>query len=138
MTNLSDLDGTTWTGTSELWLDPLGNDGAQSPCTLAIDGAVLRYTWTHEGKEHRGAITLLDEGAEFVDSFHQPEPVHCRRAPDARGIFQVQYRYGPDQDWAWRIGLGLRSPTELVLQMTNMAPWGEEGRAVRMICLRDG
>jgi hypothetical protein len=47
----------------------------------------------------------------------------------------VQGAYGPDRDWGWRIGLSLRAPTgELVLRMTNIAPWGEEARAVRMTC----
>ena len=32
--------------------------------------------------------------------------------------------------------LALRPTGELVLQMTNVAPWGEEVRAVRMTCAR--
>jgi hypothetical protein len=52
-------------------------------------------------------------------------------------LFQLQYEYGPDADWRWRIALTLRAPTdELVLQMTNIAPWGEEARAVRMVAKR--
>ena len=44
---------------------------------------------------------------------------------------------GPQAEWRWRIGLSVREPSgELVLQMTNVAPWGEETRAVRMICTR--
>jgi hypothetical protein len=61
----------------------------------------------------------------------------CRRLSEARGLFQIQGEYGPDADWGWRTALSLRTPTdELVLQMTNIAPWGEEARAVRMTCGR--
>ena len=101
---------------------------------MAIDGDVLRYTWSHEGEPHEGSVTLRDAGAHFTDSWHQKEPLPCKRLGEAPGLFQVLGRYGPDADWGWRIGLSLRAPTgELVLQMTNIAPWGEEARAVRMV-----
>ncbi len=137
MNPLSDIDGTHWAGTAELWLDPLGDDVVRSDCTISIDGHVVRYTWSYEGEAHLGSITLSDEGAEFKDSWHQPEPMTCRSLGDASGMFQVQGLYGPESDWGWRTGLSLRTPTgELVLQMTNIAPWGEEVRAVRMISSR--
>ncbi len=137
MNALSDLLGTRWTGTAELWLDPLGDEVVRSDCTISVDAHVVRYTWSHEGEAHEGGITLSDDDAEFTDSFHQPQPMTCLRIPDAGGLFQVQGEYGPESDWRWRIGLSLRTPTdELVLQMTNVAPWGEEVRAVRMICSR--
>jgi hypothetical protein len=139
MESLSDLDGTHWKGTAELWLDPLGNDVTRSDCTISVDSEVVRYTWSHDGKAHEGSIALRDNGADFTDSWHQPEPMRCSRLLDAMGLFQVQGQYGPESDWEWRIGLSLRAPTdELVLQMTNIAPWGEEARAVRMICSRTG
>jgi len=134
METLSDLDGTNWVGTAELWLDPLGDSADRSDCTLSVDGHVLRYTWSHEGKENAGSITLRADAADFTDTWHQPEPMACPRLAGAPGLFQVQGAYGPESDWGWRIGLVLRAPTdELVLQMTNIAPWGEEVRAVRMV-----
>lgn len=132
----SELHGTEWTGTNELWLDPLGDDAQRSDCTLSVDAGVVRYTWSHEGKLHQGSIGLDADGAKFTDSWHQPEPMRCRVLA-AGGLFQLQGAYGPAADWGWRIGLSLRAPTgELVLQMTNIAPWGEEARAVRMTCQR--
>lgn len=137
MRSLSDLDGTQWAGSSELWLDPLGDNVARSECTLAVVGDAVRYTWVYEGEPHQGSITLRENGADFTDTWHQPERMSCRTVADAWGLFQVQGQYGPDSDWRWRIALTFREPTgELVLQMTNVAPWGEEARAVRMTCQR--
>jgi hypothetical protein len=137
MTTLSDLDGTSWKGTAELWLDPLGDQAMRCECTIRVEANAVRYTWSHEGKPHAGGITLRADSAEFTDTWHQPEPMQCRRLRDVPGLFQVQGQYGPDADWGWRTALSLRTPTgELVLQMTNITPWGEEGRAVRMICAR--
>ena len=133
MGTLSELNGTKWVGTGELWLDPLGDKVVQSECTMSVDDHVVRYTWSHEGKAHEGSISLREDGAEFIDSWHNPQPMTCRRVVDAWGLFQVQGEYGPEADWGWRMGLNLRTPSdELVLQMTNIAPWGEEVRAVRM------
>ena len=56
--------------------------------------------------------------------------------PNTRSIATVQYTY--TDEWGWRIIVCFRAPTgEPVVQMTNIAPWGEEVRAVRMTCHRD-
>lgn len=137
MGSLSHLIGTSWQGAAELWLDPLGDQAVRSQCTISIEVDLVRYTWSHEGQPHHGSIALRPDGADFTDTFHQPEPMKCERLSDAWGIAQVFGRYGPEADWGWRIALALRDPTdELVLQMTNVAPWGEEVRAVRMVCRR--
>jgi len=138
MSALSELSGTRWTGAAELWLDPLGDQASRSDCTIAVDAGGVRYAWSHEGKAHEGSVTLNERGADFQDTWHQKEPMECATVRGAGGLFQVQGSYGPEQDWGWRIGLSFRAPTgELVLQMTNIAPWGEEARAVRMICARE-
>lgn len=137
MAKLSELEGTKWAGTCELWLDPLGNEVTPSECTIAVDRNRVRYTWSHEATAHLGTITMRQDGADFVDSWHQPEPMTCEYVPGSTALFDIRGRYGEDLDWGWRIGLSLRTPTgELVLQMTNIAPWGEEARAVRMTCAR--
>lgn len=136
MGTLAEFSGTTWAGIAELWLDPLGDEAVRSDCTIAVIANVVSYTWSHEGQGLEGSITLTEHGAEFVDTFHSPEPMKCRLLV-GQGIFQVQGAYGADADWGWRIGLSHRARSdELVLQMTNIAPWGEEARAVRMICRR--
>ncbi len=137
MSTLSDLQGTHWKGTAELWVDPLGNDVENCGCTISIEEGIVRYTWSYQGKSQVGSITLREGAAELTDTWHSPEPMKCRPVPDAWGLFQVLGKYGPQSDWAWRTALSLRTPTdELVLQMTNITPWGEEARAVRMVCQR--
>lgn len=137
MDTLSELKGTQWEGAAELWLDPLGDEVQCSDCTISVDAGVVRYTWSYKGEAHQGSLSLNDDGVDFTDTWHQPKPLKCRAVVDAWGLLSVQGTYGPDADWGWRIGLFLRAPTgQLVLQMTNIAPWGEEARAVRMICKR--
>ena len=57
-------------------------------------------------------------------------------------LFDLLGSYGDGGPrWGWRMMLSLRPPFEgapesLVLQMTNIAPWGEEARAVRMVAAR--
>ena len=135
MDMLSELVGTQWEGAAELWVDPLGDEVQRSDCTMAIDAGVVRYSWRYKGEAQQGSLTINDDGADFVDSWHQPTPLKCPAVAHARGLLSVEGSYGPGGDWGWRIGLVLRTPTgQLVLQMTNVAPWGEEARAVRMIC----
>ncbi len=137
-----DLAGTAWAGTSELWLDPLGNVAETSPCTVEIASGAVRYTWAFRGAPHQGTITLGGEGGVFTDSFHSPAPMACRAVPSwALVDLAGTYAAGDGPPWGWRLTLCLRPPYEgapetLVLQMTNVAPWGEEMRAVRMVATR--
>jgi hypothetical protein len=137
MTTLAELESTHWTGAAELWLDPLGDEAQRSDCTITVEADGIRYTWSYQGEAQEGRVVLDDTGADFTDTWHQKEPLRFTPVTDARGLFHVEGRYGPDADWGWRILLSHRTPTgELVLQMTNVAPWGEEARAVRMVCAR--
>ena len=139
MKTLNDLKGTQWAGKGELWLDPLGNTADHSECTIAIDDEGISYTWSYKGDTHRGSLKPSDGGADFTDSWHSPQAMRCNDVPGSWGLLNVQgsYSAGEGPDWGWRISLCVRAPTgELVLQMTNIAPWGEEGRAVRMVCAR--
>jgi hypothetical protein len=95
----------------------------------------LAYSWSYDGTLHEGRLDVTAEGATFRDTWHQPEPVTCTPVPGSRALLAVEYAYAPG--WGWRIHLGLREPTgELVVLMTNVAPWCEEARAVRMVAAR--
>ncbi|MDB9529369.1 hypothetical protein PN498_25485 [Oscillatoria sp. CS-180] len=135
---IDEFQGSEWNGRAELWIDPAGNEADMSESTLSIGSEILSYTWAYEGETKTGAFTFHDSGATWTDSWHQPEPVQCRYLTNAWGLFTVEYVYpvpsGPD--WGWRSKLSQRPDNSLVLQMTNIAPWGEEGRAARMIFQR--
>jgi hypothetical protein len=130
---LTELAGTEWKGNAELWLDPEGNTVFRSQCTLRIQADAIDYTWSHEDQNQQGRLAVSESGANWVDSWHQPDRAACAHVPRA-GLFTVQHTYGPG--WGWRTTLSERPDGDLVLQMTNLAPWGEEGRAVRMVFTR--
>lgn len=127
--------GTEWEGPAELWTDPMGNEAAISKAALKFEPEGFTYTWSHEGQEQVGEIKIGEDSIQWQDSWHQPEIVRCEFIDDSRAIFSVEYSYpaGSGPDWYWRIKLSQRPDESLVLQMTNITPWGEEGRAVRMI-----
>lgn len=133
------LQGTQWKGTSELWMDPLGNEVSESKATLRIGPEHIIYNWSHEGIAHAGEFRLNESGISWNDNFHQPKTVSCELVKGQPGIFTVRYSYkaGSGPDWHWRMNLSQRPDDTLVLQMTNIAPWGEEARAVRMIMVPD-
>lgn len=136
--SLAALQHTRWRGTSELWLDPLGDHAERSECELEVGADGLRYSWSYDGQRHTGQLVVLAERVDFSDTFHSPEPMPCEPAPAARAALDVAgtYAAGDGPRWGWRIFVALRPGGELVLQMVNIAPWGEEIRAVRMICTR--
>jgi hypothetical protein len=134
---LRELAGTQWNGQAELWLDPAGDQAQRCACTLRVEADGLRYTWSREGQPHTGQLSLRDGGAEFTDSWHSPAAMRCAGAPGTRGLLEVLGSYSAGgEDWGWRIAVALRPSGELVLQMANVTPWGEEVRAVRMVLRR--
>jgi len=91
----------------------------------------LHYSWSYQGEAQNGKFTFSETGASWVDSWHQPSLATCTNVAAAKGLFTVEHVY--EIDWRWRSQLSKRPDGNLVLQMTNITPWGEEGRAVRMI-----
>jgi len=136
---LKDFHDSRWRGKAELWLDPNGNDVDISDATLAFDDGLVSYTWVYQGSTQQGSFEVETSAVRWVDSWHQPEAAACQYIEEARGLFAVEHSYSapPDPDWGWRSRLTQRPDNSLVLQMTNIAPWGEEGRAVRMVLVRD-
>ena len=132
--------GSAWSGPAELWIDPLGNDTETSDATLHVDGDRLRYTWAFRGDPQQGVFTIDEAGLRWRDSWHQGDEVAVHDIAGDPALLAVAYAYpaGPGGDWHWRMRLSRRPDGELVLQMTNVAPWGEEARAVRMVFEPDG
>ena len=135
---LAKLAGTRWIGTGELWLDPEGNDAKRYDCALRFDAGAIRYTWSFDNETKEGSFSFNERGATWVDEWHQKTPVQCSDVPDAWGIFTVfhEYEVSDNPNWGWQSRLSERPDGSLVLQMTNVTPWGENGRAVRMIFTR--
>lgn len=133
---LDNLAGTRWVGRNELWLDPLGNEADTSDCSIELTATAINYKWSYQGKAHTGSITLRDGGADFTDTFHAEKPIPFTHVPGSWALVDLHgtYQMGDSPKWGWRIYLSRRPDAELVLQMTNITPWGEDGRAVRMIC----
>jgi len=131
----SEVQGIKWSGSGELWLDPQGNNVDLYDCTLSIEADVLHYTWLYKGQSNSGSFTFNGSGATWIDTWHQPTPATCQDVTAAWGLFTVEheYRVPSNPNWGWRSKLSKRPNGDLVLQMTNIAPWGEEGRAVRMV-----
>ena len=129
---------TNWTGTGELWLDPEGNNADQYGCELDVETDAIYYTWCYENETKKGSFTFDDSGATWLDTWHQPKLVECLYVPDTWGLFTVKNTYDVPSSpcWGWQSKLSERPDGTLVLQMTNIAPWGEEGRAVRMVFTR--
>ena len=135
---LRELANTHWIGQGELWLDPLGNKADICECSIELEEAAILYRWSYEGKPQTGKLALRPDGADFSDSWHSPTPMACIPVANRWGLVDVfgTWRAGDGPDWGWRITLAHRPSDEIVLQMTIVKPWGEEGRAVRMICKR--
>jgi len=131
---MKEFQGTEWEGPAELWTDTKGNEAFLSEATLKFETGEIAYTWAHEGETHTGRFRIQDEVIEWRDSWHQPEWVPCKPTRNPRGLLSIEYGYevGSGADWFWRILFSQRPDGNLVLQMTNIAPWGEESRAVRL------
>ena len=127
--------GSEWSGTSELWLDPSGNEGELSDATLQVGNDRITYTWAYKGTPHSGELSWSADGLRWHDSWHQPDGVALTRVPGHGALLAGEYSYpaGTGPDWQWRIKLSQRPDDSVVLQMTNIAPWGEEARAVRVL-----
>lgn len=126
---------TDWAGKSELWIDPMGNDADVSDATLEVNTEAIRYTWIYRGATQSGELRWDSKTLQWKDSWHQPESVTLTRVAGQGSLLAAEYGYaaGAGPDWHWRIKLAERPDGTLVLQMTNIAPWGEETRAVRTV-----
>jgi hypothetical protein len=134
-TQLNELSGTTMTGKAELWLDPMGNEAKLSDCSITVADGEVSYSWSFKDKPQQGRIAVGADAAQWSDTWHNPEPMTCRPLAGSWALIDIAgtYAAGEGPDWGWRTTLSQRPSGELVLQMTNITPWGEHGRAVRMV-----
>ena len=135
---LKSLENSSWSGAGELWLDPLGDEVTTYDCSLEITANKISYNWVYKSEQKQGCFSFNDAEITWSDSWHQPETVTCNTVDNPRGLFTVDYSYVEEgeESWGWRMQLSRRPDNSLVLQMTNIAPWGEETRAVRMVFVK--
>lgn len=135
---LNKFAGTKWSGSGELWLDPEGNNSDKYDCDLTIDYDAIHYSWSFDNEIKKGSFTFNEDGAIWVDTWHQQKPVQCLNVAEVWGVFTINYAYEVPNNpkWGWQTKLSERPDGSLVLQMTNITPWGEEGRAVKMVFTR--
>lgn len=128
-----------YTGTNRLWLNT-DAPPEESASTAELADGELTYTWSFRGKESRGVLSFGDGRAHWVDSFHQATGIELEAVPSFGALFAGAYAYPAGDgspDWSWRIVLSRRPSGELVLQMTNLPPWGEQDRAVELVLTRE-
>ena len=129
-----------YTGTNLLWLDADAPPDPSDATAVVADGE-LTYTWSFRGNEKRGVLSFGEGRAHWVDSFHQTAGTDLVAVPPFGALFAAACAYPAGDgspDWSWRIVLSQRPTGELVLQMTNLPPWGEQDRAVELVLTREG
>ena len=132
MTTLLERAAGAYAGTNWLWFqDP--NVPEESATELEVAGDRIAYTWSYRGAPQNGVMEFAFDGdaatMTWTDTWHAKEPIVC---PGARtdDRIEVTGTYGPG--WSWRTEVTLPSDDELLVEMFNISPDGEEQIAVRM------
>ena len=125
-----------YAGSNWLWFeDP--NQPEQSATKLEVAANQIRYTWQYRGAPQSGVMEFAFDGdaatATWTDTWHAKEAIVCPGRQTADRI-EVVGTYGPG--WTWRTEVTLASPDELLVEMFNISPKGEEQIAVRMSAQR--
>lgn len=136
---LTELTG-SWTGPARTWLDPTGEPDVgdwRVQIESLLDGryARLRYDGVCTGKLHRGEMTLGVDDHEhtlyWIDTFHTGASPLWSTGPAGPAVSVLgSYRAG-EQRWGWRTAFR-QEGDELVIEATNIAPSGEETRAIEV------
>jgi hypothetical protein len=120
-----------YAGKHELWMRP-DTPALEGDVRASLDDNVLSWTWTLDDDKHEGRLHL--DGSSWQDSFHQSEAAPLQAAPAHGARFGFSCQYGPpDSPWTWLIAVCERPEGQLVVQMTNITPWGERQLAVQWI-----
>lgn len=125
-----------YAGPNLLWfMDP--ENPFESHSEVDVETDRVQYTWSHEGQPHSGVVrySFTEEGveAEWTDTWHAPNLMRFR-GPHLAGalIASGTYSAGEGPEWGWRIELRAPAPQELLIEMFNIHPNGEEQIAVRL------
>ncbi len=125
-----------YTGTNLLWFqDP--NKPLESAGEVTIDGNVIRYTWVYEGEPQSGVMTVERDGeaasVEWNDTWHAKDSMRCEGTLDSQAlVVQTSYPAGDGPDWHWRTEVRVPAAGEVLIEMYNITPNGDEQIAVRL------
>ena len=134
----------TWIGETNTWLEPDGRpivSQTQGSIQLLLNGrfAIYIYQSSLDGEPLHGMLTLgynasLDRyEASWIDSYHNNTAMmFCTGDPKENGLW-VRGSY-PDPeggpDWGWRTEIVRPDPHHLTITAYNIAPEGQETRAI--------
>ena len=123
-----------FTGQKQLYLEP-GADAIVCDAEFDVSAEAIKYRWSYKDKPQEGSISLTGEGASYHDTWHQSTPATATSVDVGGALVAVSLRYAEEGDtaWVWRIVLSQRPSGEVVLQMFNKTPWGEDGLAVNIV-----
>ncbi|RPE77072.1 DUF1579 domain-containing protein [Vulcaniibacterium tengchongense] len=134
-----------WAGTTRVWFEPDAPPAMEVAQTgrirRVLGGRFLLHEYRYgEGDRAGEGMALyglhLDEQAfeaAWVDSMHTGTSIMFSTGADRGHGFDVLGSYGEGQGgprWGWRTRIAQPSPDQLVLTMFNIAPDGNEAKAV--------
>lgn len=132
MNSLMERAAGNYTGANWLWFEN-PEVPEESATTIDVAGNEIRYAWEFRGQAQTGVMAFSFEGdgvsAHWTDTWHAKEPIVCP-GTRTRDRIEVVGTYGPG--WSWRTELSMPSADELLVEMFNISPEGEEQIAVRM------
>lgn len=129
-----------WSGPNRLWMmDPDKPDRSEG--TITASAAAVQYSWSHDGKEHKGEIQFTGQPAAlraaWVDTFHAAEgqTLHGYAQDGVMHLFGT-YPAGNGIEWGWQIEIDTRDREAFALKMFNVMPTVGPVPAVALLAAR--
>ncbi len=141
----------SWEGTTKTWFEPgvLADESPIRGTTRSIlDGRFIlhEYNSSLKGKPLSGVATFgfdLTTGTyqcAWVDSFHMSTAILLSESTNSAGkLFSALGSYGVPgvaERWGWKTEIEMPDDNKLAITMFNIAPSGEEAKAVETIYTR--
>lgn len=139
-----------WDGTTRTWFekDILADESpTMSKIVNLLNKRFIRYEYrgTINGKNHEGLMVWgfdLDNNkcvCTWVDSFHMGTGILFSEGHATRNGFSVTGQYNNlewPEPWHWRTELEILNSDQFILRAFNIAPNGDETKAIETINLR--
>lgn len=140
---LKSLEG-SYKGVTKVWFEP-GVVGDESPCSgtlrSVLGGRFLlhEYSGSMQGKPIEGiaimGCSLGDEKLQtaWVDSFHNGTAIMFSENNEITNGYSAMGWYGKEPRWGWRTVIKSESANKIIITMYNIAPGGQDEKAVETI-----